>query len=418
MMDSLPGKKEDRISRQSWSQKLDRYLYSVIAELVIFTMVLVDCFVVVVELILDLGTSLYNDSTHLRANLTAMTTTPIIQVNDPANTARPSDAAHVVNILILCLFVCEIVVKVVVRRWEFFRHRFEVFDLCVVAFTLLLAIVLFATPVHPVTRDAFGFIIILRIWRVTNIIFGASVTDKQSMDQAIYEYRRGRMCAEERANILQQKSEHQQVEIQRLKEQLKILQPRTPDIVLERDKSCIPSNSYNSANIQRAIPSSSHLHKRNPTNEINNRTPNGSLHSLTDTEKSMNGSVPSLEQISNTSRSVSRHPSVDDVRDVNDLRIVIESDNKRLINGHNNQDFAFVNHSYENEPEDVVGDRETGTPRSVGTPRSIRGSDVGNLGIEDERGFNASLSPEELEMVRRLATMPSMKGEGVPITSL
>jgi hypothetical protein len=50
------------------------------------------------------------------------------------------------------------------------------------------------------------------------------------------------MCAEERANILQQKLEHQQIQLQRLKEQLKILQPHTPDVVLERDKGMLNFN--------------------------------------------------------------------------------------------------------------------------------------------------------------------------------
>jgi hypothetical protein len=47
-------------------------------------------------------------TTDPNANVTTMTSTSIPQINDPANPARPSDAAHVVNILFLCLFLCEV----------------------------------------------------------------------------------------------------------------------------------------------------------------------------------------------------------------------------------------------------------------------------------------------------------------------
>jgi len=82
---------------------------------------------------------------------------------------------HYTTIGMLCMFVAEVVIRVVVLRRQFFRRHMELFDAVVVIITLTLAIV-FANDES--VRSCAGLLILLRLWRVAKILNGAYVVNE------------------------------------------------------------------------------------------------------------------------------------------------------------------------------------------------------------------------------------------------
>lgn len=92
---------------------------------------------------------------------------------------NPGLVLHGFSLAILCIFVIEIIVKLVAFRLKFFTHKFEVFDAIVVLESFILDI---ASLHAEETFEAFNLLIILRLWRVVRIVNGAILSSKAQSD--------------------------------------------------------------------------------------------------------------------------------------------------------------------------------------------------------------------------------------------
>lgn len=80
-----------------------------------------------------------------------------------------SQIFHYFSLALLTFFMVELMGKLFAYRWEFFDHKFEVFDGFIVVISFVLDIVFIF---HEDAFDGLGLLILLRLWRVARIING------------------------------------------------------------------------------------------------------------------------------------------------------------------------------------------------------------------------------------------------------
>jgi len=80
-----------------------------------------------------------------------------------------AQALHYTTIGMLCMFVTEVLLRILALRRQFYRRRMELFDAAIVVSAFTLAIV-FARD--DSVRSSAGLLILLRLWRVAKILNG------------------------------------------------------------------------------------------------------------------------------------------------------------------------------------------------------------------------------------------------------
>jgi len=80
-----------------------------------------------------------------------------------------AQALHYTTIGMLCMFVIEVLLRILALRRQFYRRRMELFDAAIVVSAFTLAIV-FARD--DSVRSSAGLLILLRLWRVAKILNG------------------------------------------------------------------------------------------------------------------------------------------------------------------------------------------------------------------------------------------------------
>jgi len=115
-------------------------------QIVIVCLVIVDCLLVVTELLLDLE----------------------VFPKEASHSVAPH-VLHYMSIGILGLFLIEILTRFAVFRLEFFKHKLEVFDAVIVIVSFILDII-YRNKEGP--ESGIGLLIVLRLWRVTRILNG------------------------------------------------------------------------------------------------------------------------------------------------------------------------------------------------------------------------------------------------------
>lgn len=135
----------------------------------IVCLVIIDCLLVIAELLLDLGMLTYS-----------------LKEFAP-------HVLHYASIAILCLFLIEIITKVAVFRLHFFKHKLEVFDAVVVVVSFVLDIVYID---NDGLETGIGLLIIVRLWRVARIVNGITSTVKKHADSKVNHEKHLRQAAE------------------------------------------------------------------------------------------------------------------------------------------------------------------------------------------------------------------------------
>ncbi|XP_035233692.1 voltage-gated hydrogen channel 1-like [Stegodyphus dumicola] len=110
----------------------------------IVALVVIDCLIVIAELILEVKHHELHDS-------------------------LAPHVLHYMSIAILSIFIIEILLKIYAFRTEFFRHKLEVFDAFVVFLSFALDI---GFQEQETVSNGIDLIIILRLWRVARILNG------------------------------------------------------------------------------------------------------------------------------------------------------------------------------------------------------------------------------------------------------
>lgn len=147
-------------------EKLQRILHSHKFQVFIITLVIVDCLLVITELILDVKLLEHHEDAR--------------KLNETAH------VLHYMSIAILSIFIIEISVKVYAFRLEFFHHKLEVFDAFVVFLSFSLDV---AYRDEGSITNAFGLFIMLRLWRVVRILNGVVLSVKTQAEHKLHKER-------------------------------------------------------------------------------------------------------------------------------------------------------------------------------------------------------------------------------------
>ncbi|KAL5481821.1 hypothetical protein EMCRGX_G022070 [Ephydatia muelleri] len=95
---------------------------------------------------------------------------------------NPAAVLHALSLAILCIFMVEIIMKIIAFGMPFFTHKFEVFDATVVLLSWILDV---ASQKEEQAFDAAGLLIMLRLWRVVRIFNGAVLSSKSRADSEL-----------------------------------------------------------------------------------------------------------------------------------------------------------------------------------------------------------------------------------------
>lgn len=115
-------------------------------QIAIVSFVILDCLLVITELLLDLQ----------------------VFPEEASHTLAPH-ILHYASLSILGLFLIEIMIRLIVFRLEFFKHKMELFDAVIVIVSFVLDVI-FRNNEGP--ESGIGLLIVLRLWRVTRILNG------------------------------------------------------------------------------------------------------------------------------------------------------------------------------------------------------------------------------------------------------
>ncbi|XP_048370074.1 voltage-gated hydrogen channel 1 [Sphaerodactylus townsendi] len=120
---------------------------------------------------------------------------------------------HYLSLSILTLFLVEVSFKLFTYRLEFFHHKFEVLDAIVVVISFVLDIVVLFLK-HDF--EAFGLLILLRLWRVARIINGIILSVKTRSEQQISKLKTANLQLTTKVEQLESSCAEKQLEIERL----------------------------------------------------------------------------------------------------------------------------------------------------------------------------------------------------------
>ncbi len=136
-----------RSEPRTFREKVKHILHTNKFQIVVICLVILDCFLVIIELLLDLR---------------------VFELPDHENHVAPK-ILHYMSVAILSVFVIEIMVKLYALRLEFFKHKLELFDALVVIVSFVLDIVYRNSEG---ATNGIGLLIVLRLWRVTRVLNG------------------------------------------------------------------------------------------------------------------------------------------------------------------------------------------------------------------------------------------------------
>ncbi|XP_050410011.1 voltage-gated hydrogen channel 1-like [Patella vulgata] len=141
-------------------ERLAEIIHSQKFHIAVVVLVVLDCILVIAELLIDLD---------------------VVKLEDKENHDAPK-VLHYLSITVLSLFMVEIGVRIFVMRLEFFKHKLEVFDAIVVIVSFILDIV-FRNQEGSAT--GVGLLVVLRLWRVTRILNGIVMSVKAQAQRKI-----------------------------------------------------------------------------------------------------------------------------------------------------------------------------------------------------------------------------------------
>nr|CAB3254996.1 voltage-gated hydrogen channel 1 [Phallusia mammillata] len=176
-------------------QKLMHILHSKPVHIIIIVLVIIDCFLVIFELLVD-----------------------VKAITFPPENPIPG-IFHGFSIAILSVFMIEIGLKIYADHRHFIRHKIEVLDAVVViiSFAVDIALVFFE---NSEALAALGLLVILRLWRVFRIVNGIIVTVKTKADERVHTMKEKVAAIEKSLDDATSKNEKQANEIKVLRQLL------------------------------------------------------------------------------------------------------------------------------------------------------------------------------------------------------
>ncbi|XP_041361903.1 voltage-gated hydrogen channel 1-like [Gigantopelta aegis] len=128
---------------------------------------------------------------------------------------------HYASLTILTLFVIEVIAKVAAEGIHLLQHKMEVFDAIVVLVSFSIDVAFSFAHVSDAARDVAGFMVVLRMWRVTRIINGVIMSVKLEADKKLNAQKLLTKAAVDESTRLKDEINKLENEIILLKEKLK-----------------------------------------------------------------------------------------------------------------------------------------------------------------------------------------------------
>jgi len=172
----------------------------------VVSFVIIDCMVVIAELLMDLRILSMEDSVMWSKGSAPPTRFPA------ESYYLVPDVLHSISIAILAMFVLEICFKMFAFGLDFLKLGWEVFDSIVVTVTFFLDVLM---PHSHSSTNGLGLFIILRLWRVARILNGMVKSVKKQADRHVVCEKRRRenleeeldkfkeICQQQKATIIQ-----------------------------------------------------------------------------------------------------------------------------------------------------------------------------------------------------------------------
>ncbi|XP_052822498.1 uncharacterized protein LOC106880339 isoform X3 [Octopus bimaculoides] len=120
---------------------------------------------------------------------------------------------HYASLAILCIFLVEVICKVIAEGTHLLKHKAEVLDAIVVVVSFTLDIVFSFVDVAQAAKDAAGLMVMLRLWRITRIINGVIISVQMEAEKKIHK-------VEKLLHAAENENEYLREEITKLKEEL------------------------------------------------------------------------------------------------------------------------------------------------------------------------------------------------------
>ncbi|XP_065836788.1 voltage-gated hydrogen channel 1-like [Oscarella lobularis] len=185
-------------------ERMRRFLtYSRRFQIAIVVLVVLDCLIVIIELLMDLGIlirnvcesndecpdKLRNATCYLAPEDEGRTVCGYSSgentcLEEGKESISPAEGMHVCGLIVLSLFLVEIILKLYCMDISFFKHKLEVFDAIVVIVSFALDV---AYSGNEDAWDGVGLLILLRLWRVTRIINGIIISVKKKSEKQAHE---------------------------------------------------------------------------------------------------------------------------------------------------------------------------------------------------------------------------------------
>lgn len=176
---------------RNMNERLKHMFHTNKFQILIVCLVVIDCLLVITELLIDLKVFPHSASESMAPHI-----------------------LHYASISILGLFLIETLVRLVVFRLEFFKHKLEVFDAIVVIVSFVLDII-FRNQEGP--ESGIGLLIVLRLWRVTRILNGIVLSVKLQAEKRVQRERRLRDACEQELMKYREYCAAQESEIETLR---------------------------------------------------------------------------------------------------------------------------------------------------------------------------------------------------------
>ncbi|XP_055871428.1 voltage-gated hydrogen channel 1-like isoform X1 [Biomphalaria glabrata] len=142
------------------------------------------------------------------------------------NKEKAEHVLHALSLAILSIFMVEVSLKIFIEGKHLLKQPAEVFDAIVVIVSFTLDVVFSFVSVTSVAQDAAGFMVILRLWRVTRIINGVILSVKLDAKKKIDAMKRTLRHSEHENKKLRSKVEKLERKLKVLREKSRVNDPR------------------------------------------------------------------------------------------------------------------------------------------------------------------------------------------------
>ncbi|XP_019617216.1 PREDICTED: voltage-gated hydrogen channel 1-like [Branchiostoma belcheri] len=222
---------------KTFREKLLHVLHSTEFQVAVVILVIVDCILVVFELLIDLGgIKLCEEAVRAECESagTTATMTPAEEAEKEAECDHPApEILHYMSIAILTIFLIEIMFKVYAYQKDYLKHKMELFDAVVVIISFCFDV---AYANHEDAFDGIGLLVVLRLWRVTRIINGILMSVQHTAEKKINAHKQARQEVQEELNKMIAHAHDLEKEIDLLRKTLRENGisvesiPRTPEV--------------------------------------------------------------------------------------------------------------------------------------------------------------------------------------------